>query len=103
MLPVVTRMYPRVPNVSGMILKLNFIIIGYNNHKSSQKLESYESMENERRSLNEEKLGSGSSILQQVRYIGEAVRSILDTMEFTDRENIPGIWFLLISQKRLTP
>lgn len=90
MLPVVTRMYPRVPNVSGMILKLNFIIIGYN-HKSSQKLESYESMENERRSLNEEKLGSGSSILQQVRYIGEAVRSILDTMEFTDRENIPGI------------
>ena len=34
------------------------------------------------------------------RYIGETVRSILDIMEFTDKENIPGI---LISKKLLTP
>lgn len=52
--------------VIGMIQKLNFIIIGQNTGKSPQKLESYDSLENERRSLNEEKIGSGSSILQQV-------------------------------------
>ena len=25
------------------------------------------------------------------RYIGEAIRSIFDTMEFTDTENVPGL------------
>ena len=61
------RAYLYVPPYAiGMIMKLNFIIIGPNSHKSQQKLESYDSLENERRSLNEEKIGSGSSVLQQV-------------------------------------
>ena len=35
----------------------------------------------------------GSQIVQPLRdcYIGVTVRSILDIMEFTDKENIPGI------------
>ena len=49
-----------------MVLKLKFIIIGHDNHISSQKLESYDSLENELRSLNEEAIGSESSMVQQV-------------------------------------
>lgn len=50
----------------GMILKLHFIIIGYNSHKGPEMLKSYDSLENELRLLNEEKVGSGSSTMQQV-------------------------------------
>lgn len=57
------------PYVMGMILKLNFIIIGRNNHKSLQRMKSYDSLENKRRSLNEEKIGSVSSTLEQVPVI----------------------------------
>ena len=53
--------------VTGMmILKLHFIIIGHNSHKGPEMLESYDSLENELRLLNEEKVGSGSSTVQQV-------------------------------------
>lgn len=50
-----------------MILKLHFIIIGYNSHKGPEMLKSYDSLENELRLLNEEKVGSGSSTIQQVQ------------------------------------
>ena len=33
------------------------------------------------------------------RYIGETVRSILDTMEFTDTKNIPGILIFIDLKK----
>ena len=48
------------------ILKLYFIIIGRNNHKSPERLKNYDSLENEKRSLNAEKIGGVSSILEQV-------------------------------------
>ena len=36
------------------------------------------------------------------RYIGETVRSIFDIMDFTDRENIPGLLIFIDFQKPLT-
>ena len=33
------------------------------------------------------------------RYIGETVRSIFDIMDFTDRENIPGLLIFIDFQK----
>ena len=37
----------------------------------------------------------------KVRFIGETIRSIYDTMDFTVKENIPDLWYLLISKKPL--
>jgi len=36
------------------------------------------------------------------RFIGEAARSIIDIMDYTKMQNIPGILFLLILKKLLT-